>query len=118
MIDRRTLALVAGAAALAGCSQTDWANIEAQLASVITQVQRGVREACDAAGTFVPAADTVLLVLIQIIGSATVQGVTAAVIKEAIDAIAAVCPAAPALGRPLPSLSAPVKGKNIPIVFY
>jgi hypothetical protein len=115
---RRYALLGIGALGLASCTATDWATIEAQFASVITQVQAGVRSACAQAGVLVPTADSVLQVLISILGSTTVAGVTAAVIKQAIDTIVAVCPAPAPSNAPKAAGSAVINGKTVPINWY
>ena len=118
-MQRRNLLFGAVAAtAMVGCTQTDLATIETQIASVITQIQSGVRKACASAGVLVPTADSVLQVLIGILGSTSVAGVTAVMIEQAINAIVAVCPAASPTNVPKAATPVTVQGKLVPVNWY
>lgn len=117
MNKREMLLLSMGGTALAlsGCTQPQLDVIEKQFADVITQVQAGVKTACASVGANVPTANSVLSVLIAILGSTSVAGVTAAVIQEAINTIAAACQSTqpPAAKRGIT-----VNGKSVEVVFY
>ncbi len=114
--DRRnflSIYLTGGAAAmmLAGCTQAQVTATEKQIADFINQVQAGVATTCAAVGKIVPTANSVLQVLLAIIGTSSVAGVTAAMIAQAVTDIAAIgCP------QPGPAPTATAKGVNV--VFY
>ena len=109
--DMLTLYAAGGAAALlvAGCTPTQVADTEKQITDLINKIQAGVVAACVQAGKIVPTANSVLQVLISIIGSTSVLGITAAMISQAIAEIVAVgCPATPTAMTP----------KGVRIFFY
>jgi hypothetical protein len=113
--DLVSLYITGGAAALvlAGCTPGQITDTEKQIANIIQQVQAGVVAACASVGKIVPTANTVLQVLLSIIGGATIIGATAAVIAQAITDIVAVgCPAPQGTAKPTATL------KGVPIVFY
>jgi hypothetical protein len=116
----------ATAALVASCTPQQVADVQAEVAKLIGEVQAGVVAACAAVGKLVPTANTVFLVLSSIVGSSTVIGAamaTATLIAQAIAAIAAIgCPAAPPTpapaAAPTPRGTASVNGKSVPVVFY
>ena len=119
MTDRRdflSLYLTGGAVAMlaAGCTQPQINATEKQVADFINQVQAGVAAACTAVGKIIPTANSVLAVLLAIIGATSVAAVTAAMIAQAITDIAAI-------GCPAPAGTTAAAGstvKGAPVVFY
>lgn len=95
--DLLTLGLAGGAAALvlAGCSAQQVADTEKKIADLIDQVQSGVVSACAIAGVIgkvVPSSNSVLAVLVSIVGTA-IGGATGTMVAEAIKQIVALgCP--------------------------
>jgi hypothetical protein len=112
---REMLVLAGGATALAvagGCTQTQVTDTEKQIAALINQVQAGVVAACASAGKIVPTANTVLQVLLSIVGGTNALAATAAMIAQAITDIAAA-------GCPTPTgTKTATTSKGVPIVFY
>ncbi len=110
---------VMAALALVGCSPSPTTDFAKKFADIITKVQNGVKNLCASKGYLVPTADTVIAVLIGILGSSDPElaAATSAVIQEAITLIAAACPAAPPAVSVGP-ISADVHGKTVPIEFY
>jgi len=98
----RRLAITAGiggaaALALAGCDQNSVNDLSQKFADIITQIQKGVKDACSVAGVIVPTASSVLAVLMALYGPASSAVVTAAMIKGVVEAITGqVCTPAPA----------------------
>ena len=117
---------VVGGAVLASCTQTQWDQVEAQFADVITQVQQGVKNACAQVNVLVPTANSVLNVLLAILGSTSVVGVTASVVQQAINAITGdVCSPTPTAKLGTPHASGGTKwekviinGKPVDVVCY
>ncbi len=115
MTNRRDLLglyLTGGAAALviAGCTPVQIADTEKKVADLINQVQAGVAAACAGAGKIIPTANSVMQVLLSIVGGNSVIGLAAAAISQAIaDIVAVGCPPAP---------SAIMTNKGVPVTFY
>jgi hypothetical protein len=116
-------ALAAAALAVTSCTQAQLDTTEKQFADLITQIQANVKAACQAAGTFVPTANSVLDVLVAILGTTSVVGVTASVIQQAVQYfVGAACPAPAPQGHPQARGPGPhsvsVNGKSVNVSFY
>jgi len=122
---RRNLMTTASAAviavALAGCGSST-IDIIGTLAQFYQKVQKGVADACAAAGKLVPTIDAIMAITAQVIGAAlnndTLPKAVAAV-QTVIDNLVKQCPTPPPAGtvRAAPSPTVTHEGKEVP-VFY
>lgn len=127
-ISRRSLSFgavgVASAAAVlaAGCSQQQGDDVTKKIGEIITQIQKGVKDACSAVGVLVPTANSVLAVIAALVGSTNPAVITAAIVTQVIDSItkqacAADAPPTPQSGRRR-TVNVKISQTNIPVEFY
>lgn len=122
-ISRRALMFLAvgGTAALAGCTAPQAAAIQQVVTNLINEVQAGVANACAQYGKFVPTANSVLAVLIGVVGAinpaiADITAATAAMVQTAITTIVGVaCKTAP---PPVAGAEAKLGATPIHVLFY
>jgi hypothetical protein len=118
-----TTAIVAASATLAACGTTP-TDVVATVAQIIEKIQRGVADACSAAGKFVPTAQSVIAVLASVIGVvfvgvSDIVKIAEAAVLQVISIIAEACKSAPQpASRNLKLTAKGAKGENLNVEFY